>query len=267
VLHLVVGREGLPSYDPHYFDSLVRIEEQHFWFVTRRELILDALRRHVPDLARRPLVDVGCGSGGLLAFLERSGVPVAGACDAYVESLRLVRRRVRAPLYLVDEGRLPPFGPGFPMLSFFDVLEHITDDAATLAWVRSVLAPGGVLVLTVPAHPFLFDEMDEIAHHRRRYRRSELRGKLEGAGLRVRFLSHFMAPLVPALVMWRWLGRRTSSRDASERRAMEFRINPLLNALLARLLRVERAYLRVGTLPFGSSILAIAERPEEGATV
>jgi hypothetical protein len=122
-----------------------------------------------------------------------------------------------------------------------------------------------VVVLTVPAHPFLFDEMDEIAHHRRRYRRSELRGKLEGAGLRVRFLSHFMAPLVPGLVLWRWLGRRISRKDVSERRAMEFRINSLLNGPLTQLLRLERAFLRRGKLPFGSSILAIAERPGEGA--
>jgi SAM-dependent methyltransferase len=261
----VAGRTGSPSYDPHYFESLARIEEEHFWFVARRELILDALRRHIPDLSRRPLLDVGCGSGGLLSFLERSGIPVAGACDAYAESLRLVRRRVRAPLYLVDEGRLPPFGGGVSLLSFFDVLEHITDDAGTLAWVQSVLEPGGVLVLTVPAHPFLFDEMDEIAHHRRRYRRSELRGKLESAGLRVRFLSHFMAPLVPALVLWRWLGKRAlSRRGASERRAMEFRIHPVLNGPLTRLLRLERRFLRRGALPFGSSILAIASRPGEG---
>jgi SAM-dependent methyltransferase len=151
------------------------------------------------------------------------------------------------------------------LLSFFDVLEHITDDGGTLAWVHSVLEPGGVLVLTVPAHPFLFDEMDEIAHHRRRYRRSELRVKLEGAGLRVRFLSHFMAPLVPGLVIWRWLGKLAlSRRGAAERRAMEFRVHPVLNRPLTGLLRLERWFLQRSALPFGSSILAIASRPAEG---
>jgi SAM-dependent methyltransferase len=265
VLELVAGRGGAPSYDPHYYDSLARIEEEHFWFVARRELILESLRRHVPDLTERPLFDLGCGSGGLLSFLQRSGVPVAGACDAYPESLRLVRQRVAAPLYLVDEGRLPPFGPSLRLVSLFDVLEHITDDLGTLSWVHSALEPGGVVILTVPAHPFLFDELDEIAHHRRRYRRSELRDRIEGAGLRVRFISHFMAPLVPALVLWRWFGRMAlGGRDPSERRAMEFRINPWLNRPLTSLLRLEGAFLRRSTLPVGSSILAIAARPGTG---
>ena len=69
-----------------------------------------------------------------------------------------------------------------------------------------MLEPGGILVLTVPAHPFLFDEMDEIAHHRGATRASELGSKLRAAGFAVRRLAHFMAPLVP-LVTLRWAAR------------------------------------------------------------
>jgi SAM-dependent methyltransferase len=264
VLHLVSGREGAPGFDPHYFASLRAVEERHFWFTSRRRVILGALRRTLPDLENRALFDIGCGSGGLLAFLGESGVPLAGACDAYLESLEMVRQRVSAPLVLVDEGRLPPLGPGQSLLSLFDVLEHLDDDVGTLRFLHSVLEPGGALVLTVPAHPFLFDEMDVLAHHRRRYRLPELREKLEGSGFGVRALFHFMSPLVPLLMLGRALGRVAGGGKAraAGRRATELSVIPGFNAALAALLVVERRWLRGGwSLPFGSSILAVAIRP------
>jgi len=261
VLDLRAGRQGAAAYDPHYFPTLASIERHHFWFATRREVVLDVLHDTVPDLARRALFDIGCGSGGLLEFLGASGVPLAGACDAYAESLALVRRRVAAPLLLVDEGRLPPLAPGYSLLSLFDVLEHIDDDLGTLRLLFEVLEPGGVLVLTVPAHPFLFDEMDTIAHHRRRYRRSELGEKLRAAGFRILRLSHFMAPLV-LLVPLRWLVRTLPGRrSAMDRRRVELAVTPVLNGLARAVLRLERPLVRAGRVPFGSSLVAVAARP------
>ena len=263
ILDLTRGRSGPPGYDPHYFGTLPQIEDSHFWFVARRQVILEGLRAGVDDLAERALFDVGCGSGGLLAFLEASGLAVAGACDAYPLGLALARRRVRAPLVLVDEGAPPPLGPGQRLIGLFDVLEHIDDDRGTLRFLWSVLEPGGVLVLTVPGHPFLFDEMDELARHRRRYTRRELGDKLRAAGFEVRFLSHFMALLVPLLVVLRAAGRlvpRTLA-GARERRDSELRVVPVINGLLRGLLELERRWLRAFRLPFGSSIVALARRP------
>jgi SAM-dependent methyltransferase len=263
VLRLTLGRKGSPGYDPHYFKTLERIERRHFWFVARREIVLEALRQTVPDLERRRAFDIGCGSGGLLEYLRTRGIAVAGACDAYPESLEIVRRRLEIPLVLVDEGRLPPLGGGHELLALFDVLEHLDDDRGTLRFLHSVLAPGGVVVLTVPAHPFLFDERDELARHRRRYRRGELRQKLEEAGFGVRLLTHFMAPLVPPLLAMRALRRilPASFRRNRASQDLEFRVVPAFNDLMRAVLAVERRLLRAATLPFGSSIIAVAARP------
>jgi SAM-dependent methyltransferase len=261
VLRMVAGRVGAAGYDPHYFPTLAAIEKEHYWFASRREVVRDVLRSAVPDLSRRALFDLGCGTGGLFRFLGDSGIALAGACDAYPESLAIVRRLVDAPLVLVDEGRFPPLGPGYGLVSLFDVLEHIDDDRGTLRHIYSVLEPGGVLVLTVPAHPFLFDEMDDLAHHRRRYRSAELGRKLREAGFEVRRLTHFMAPLVP-LVAVRWLLRAASrGRRSAERRRTELRVVPGLNGLMRAVLALERPLVRAGRLPFGSSLIAVAARP------
>jgi SAM-dependent methyltransferase len=266
VIDLRRGRIGAAGFDPHYFPTLSEVEREHYWFAARRDVVLDALRAEVPDLASRALFDVGCGSGGLIAFLAENGIALAGACDAYPESLALVRERVAAPLLLVDEGRFPPLGPGQSLVGMFDVLEHIDDDEGMLGHLFEVLEPGGFLVLTVPAHPFLFDEMDEIAHHRRRYTRRELGAKLRGAGFTVRRLAHFMSPLVP-LVVVRWAARVLGGRrTAHERREAELRVFPGLNGLMRAVLRLERPLVSAGGLPFGTSLVAVAERRRaEGA--
>ena len=262
VLELVAGRRGTPGFDPHFFSSLREVENRHFWFVGRRQVVLSALRRAVSDLASRRLFDVGCGSGGLLTFLSRSGVTVAGACDVYPESLRLVRVQLAVPLVLVDEGRRLPLGRGYDLLGMFDVLEHIDDDVGALRALRESLAPGGALVLTVPAHQWLYDEMDEIAFHRRRYERAGLRRALEESGFEVRLLSHFMSPLVPILVLMRSAGRRLHGgrSRALERRRAEFRVVPGVNALMQGVLALERAAMAHASVPFGSSLVAVAVR-------
>lgn len=262
ILDLSCGRPASKGYDPHYFETLPLVEDRHFWYVRRRETIRDALRRHVQDLGRRPVFDVGCGSGGLLAWLAGEGVVIAGGCDAFPEGLRLARRRLPVRYLLVGDQGPPPLADGVPMLAFFDVLEHISDDVATLRWARSVLDEGGYVVLTVPAHPFLFDEADRLAHHERRYTAPELRRKLQEAGFEVVLVRHFMALLVPLLVAARFLGRLLPGRlgNPAQRRATELRVQPGLNEILGFLLRGEAALARVWPLPFGTSLIALARR-------
>jgi SAM-dependent methyltransferase len=266
VLKLTEGSVGRPGYDPHFFSRLTEIEDEHFWFVARRQVIVNALRQWVPDLSSRRLFDIGCGTGGLLAFLAESGVPLAGACDAYLQGLARARTRVDAPLVLVDEGRLPPIGPGLSLVGMFDVLEHIDDDTGTLSWIASILEPAGVLVLTVPAHPFLFGAMDELAHHRRRYTGPELRGKLAAAGLEIVRVRHFMAPLVPVLALANWTAPRWGRAGRDGGRDAQLRVVRGVNRLLRGVLALERAWLRFLPLPFGSSLIAVAVRRPNRAT-
>lgn len=265
ILHLTSAPEGARGYDPHFFRTLHLVEGRHFWFRARRGVILDALRAEVPDWRERPLFDVGCGTGGLLAFLASAGVPIAGACDVYFEALTAARARLDAPLLLVDDGAPPPLGPGQKMLGMFDVLEHIDDDAAVLRWVRSVLAPGGILLLTVPAHPFLFGDMDRLARHYRRYRRTELRAKLVAAGFEVLRLRHFMATLVPLLALTRGLRMLRPGARTMPGHDAEMRVVPVVNEAMRVVLGVEAAWLRVAGLPFGSSLIAVARRGVDGA--
>ena len=99
----------------------------------------------------------------------------------------------------------------------FDVIEHIDDDSAVLAKVRSMLARDAYLLLTVPAGAELWSAFDEAAGHYRRYTADELRAKLVAAGYRVDYVSPFMTALYPIA----WVRRRLGRRAANPERAFE----------------------------------------------
>jgi SAM-dependent methyltransferase len=179
--------------------------------------------------------------------------------DLFEEGLRYARKRGAANLVQADVLKAP-FAKKFHVVGMFDVLEHIPDDSGVLRQVFDLLEPGGTLLLTVPAHPALWSYFDEASHHCRRYTTSELRGKLQAAGFSIDYLSQYMMPLFPLM----WLNRRLSGlqrRGASEMAQKEFRINPLVNAVMNVLIGAERPLLaRRWRLPMGTSLVAVARR-------
>jgi len=124
-------------------------EEHHWWFRARRAIVADVLRRRYrPDGS--PVIDLGCGTGGMLSLLKEFG-PITG-----VDPSPLAREYCKSK-HGVDvlDARLPdsiPVGAGTQGLAcLFDVIEHIDDDVETLRQAIRVLKPGGMVIVTVPA--------------------------------------------------------------------------------------------------------------------
>ena len=150
-------------------------------YALRRWTVLRALR----DVPRGRLLEIGCGAGDLLARLVGKGfnatcVEVSPAARAEATERF---RRLSSPVRVVED--LDEVDGVFDLLIACEVLEHIEDDRRALSeWFERV-APGGRLLLTVPAHPRQFAASDAWAGHFRRYERSELLEKLKGAGFRI----------------------------------------------------------------------------------
>src|SRR5262249_32278194 len=128
-----------------------------------------------------------------------------------------------------------------------------------------LLAPGGTLLLTVPAHQSLWSYFDEAAHHCRRYSGDEIRRKLTAAGFEGEFQSQFMACIFPLVWFLRKISRllpQSDFRDAKMLASDEFRLVPVINGILTALLTLEAAWVtRSHKLPIGTSLLVIARRP------
>jgi SAM-dependent methyltransferase len=169
-----------------------------------------------PDRALR-LLDYGCGTGYGLSLLAEFGT-VMGADLATASALEFRRP---GPYPVLDAERdLGRYAGTFDVVTAFDVLEHLADDVVGLRRLRDLLAPGGQLVLTVPAYDLLWSGEDVISAHHRRYTRRLLERTCRAAGLEVLFVSYFNLALLPAIATMIW-ARRLVDRNWAARSNVE----------------------------------------------
>jgi len=208
----------------------------------------------------------------VLRVLERvcRGGAVIGM-DLFAEGLRYARLRASCPLVQGDI-HANPFGRQFELVGMFDVLEHLPDDMQVLRDLHGMLAPGGALLLTVPAHQSLWSYFDEASHHRRRYEQAGLHAKLKRAGYEVEYMTQYMMSIFPLV----WAGRRLASltrrqegrADGAGRAKRthqlavdELRVRPGVNGALAWVLSRETRFIAGRRhLPVGTSLLAVARK-------
>ena len=245
---------------PILYQQMREIEDQHWWFQGRRQIVSAVLASMKwPDDTK--VLDLGCGTGGNLEMLQDFGAVTGAEMDT--GAAELAGQRGIAP---ISQGSLPdelPFeDASFNLVTMLDVLEHIEQEDASLKAVKQLLQPGGHLLLTVPAFQFLWGPHDESHHHKRRYRASTLRAALETAGFRVKRLSYYNTWLFPPVALLRLLRTIVPAGDAE----LEATMPPgWLNRCLRALFASERFVLTRTRFPFGVSLLAIAQKVDDTA--
>ncbi len=240
------------SYPQAHLAHLQAMETQHFWYIGRRALILDWLARNKMDAAQL-IVDIGSGASITSRLLREAGYPVV-ALDYYASGLQ-AQVGTGLPLVQANATQLPFAPQSIDAVMLLDVLEH-TDDAALLAGIARALPPGGLILVTVPAFPFLWSYRDTAAGHLRRYTRRSLHAALLNAGFVVEDSAYyqFTGMLIASVV--RVLGRNSAAvRDREN--------NPggLLNAVMRAVNLIEVRLSRVVPLPFGTSLIAVGRLP------
>ncbi len=239
------------------YDRMAEIDSEHWWFSARRKIVSALIARQVPLRPNPTILEVGAGTGSNLTMLQALGHVDAIEPDAAARELASRRGGIA-----VGGGLLPDqveLADGrYDLIVLLDVLEHIDDDVGSLRVLRRKLAPGGRMVLTVPAAPWLWSAHDVAHHHKRRYTSATLRAAFAAAGFRVRHMSHFNTLLYPLVAAARIVGRLTGREGSDD--AMP---SAPLNALLKHVFAAERYWVARGALPLGVSLLAVVE-PVDG---
>lgn len=234
------------------------LSETYWWFVGRIAILDGILRR----LGRRypTVLDVGCGSGRNMRLLSRYADCVVGL-DRSPVALRLAAQE-GLPTMRADAKAIPLPDGSVDLLSALDVLEHLEDDLAALREFRRVLKPEGLLLVAVPAYRFLWSEHDEALMHRRRYIASELHARLNRCGFRLIKRSYAVFFAFCPIVAYR-LFRGLFPKDPFAPRASYVMLPASLNRMLIALLRFEAWMMGGINLPWGTSIVALAQKGAE----
>ena len=234
------------------YDKMAELDELHWWYRARRDVLESLIRKSVKLSSSARILEVGCGTGHNLRMLERFGTVDGIEIDAEARAIaekRLGRKIASAPL-----PGLPGIERGtYDLVAALDVVEHVEDDRSAIAALASCLKPGGKLLVTVPAHQWMWSAHDELNHHKRRYSKRGLADLIGRSPLRLDKIGYFNSILFPLAVASRMaskaLGRGGGEENLPPRP---------LNYLLERAFGAERRLIGSVPLPPGLSLFALA---------
>lgn len=245
--------------DKDYVSAYHALEESHWWFVGRRDMVW----RLVKDLDRNlSILEVGCSGGPLIRLLQRKGFAKIIGIDINECSVQLCRSLGDIDVKVADGCATGFSDEQFDMVIASDVIEHIVDPIQGLTEWSRILKQKGVVLVFVPAFQFLWGRHDEVNRHYRRYTKQEIVSLLEQAGFCIERATYWNFCLFfPALLVR--TSRRVFSRQQGEKEGGDLTASgKIMNRLLENVLKIENSLLASGlNLPFGLSLFAIARKP------
>ena len=244
--------------EPAEYEVMDRVEARMWWYRGAHANVVDLVEAHCAALRHAAVLDAGCGTGGLLL---RLGERLEHATRFGIEIDPAAARRASAKsaaLVVAGSVNAMPFRDGaFDAITSVDVLCHAAvDERAALAELHRCLAPGGLLVLSLPAYPWLRSAHDARVHNARRYTRGAAAALLHEAGFAVARIGYWNGLLLPLMVLRRKVlrGHADAASDVEE-------YPPWIDRTFGGVLAAERKLRAIGIwLPFGGSVLAMAEK-------
>ena len=243
---------GFPLMERAVYDAMAELDQRHWWYVARREVIAQLIRRRARPPAKARLLEIGAGTGHNLKMLSEFGVVDALEVDGTARAL--AEKRLGRPLYSAPLPELTGVPKGeYDLVAAFDVIEHIPDDKAALESIARLLKPDGRLVMTVPAHQWMWSAHDVVNHHQRRYSKTALKRLIDRSPLKLEAIGYFNSLLFPVAVAERFASKLRGKEDA------DLALPPApVNQALERIIASERALIGRVPLPPGLSLFAVA---------
>ncbi len=234
------------------YERMAAHDTTHWWYRARRDVLSDYLKRYADLPADARILEIGCGTGHNLPML--AGFGEVDAIEIDETAGKFASERLGKPVGTSPLPELAGVEAGsYDLVAVLDVVEHVEDDVAALKAIARRLKPGGKILITVPAHQWMWSAHDVVNHHKRRYSKGTLTAALEKAGLGWRKLRWFNSLLFPAAVAARMVGKLTGKDDSDDSPPP----GPL-NTIFETVFRLERHL--VGRVPMtpGLSIIVLA---------
>lgn len=236
-----------------YKDKFHKLEENYWWFLGRRDIIFEIVRK---DPTNSKILDIGCAGGLLLSRFKKEGFSNCQGIDIDNKAINLCKDRGLDKVSISDAIKTNFKDENFDIIIASDVLEHIFNDKKAIREWRRILKNGGSLIIFVPAHQFLWSNHDIINKHYRRYSKKQIIKLIEDTGFYIKKVSY-----------WNFLGIFPAFLEKiiekifcqKKKRDRLYPLNKFLNNILYTYIKIEnRIALKGINIPLGLSIFCIA---------
>ncbi|MFC1663751.1 class I SAM-dependent methyltransferase [Patescibacteria group bacterium] len=239
------------------YEKLYKFEHFYWWHIGRRDIANSFLERFLKNKENQ-ILEIGCGTGGNLEVLNKWGQVIG--LDISKEALNFCKKRGFTNLILGKAEKISLSDNSCDLVLALDVLEHTKDDKRVIKESWRVLKGGGFFLAIVPAYKFLWSEHDEALGHKRRYSILEFKKKLREADFKIIKISHLVTFVFPLVLGYRIL-RKTLFPKSKKNTAYVF-LPGFINDFFIFLLKLESFLLKYFNLPFGTSIICLAQKPK-----
>lgn len=208
----------------------------HWWFLGKYKIVHKLIQKQVKTPHVPRVLDIGCGPAYFSRFYQYTGI------DPNIETTghNIIKARIE-DVELTDK---------YDVILALDVLEHLEDDRVILRYLQNNLKDGGIAIITVPAHPWLFSEHDKACGHYRRYTKKQLKNLLKDFDCKIYYYNSL---LFPAELVY-----RLATKGKNNLKPVASSINKLL------LLIFSLEYYLLPVLPVGISLLAVVRKQGKG---
>ena len=237
------------------YDRMAELDTRHWWYRARRDILHTLIGRKISPGANAKILEVGCGTGHNLAMLGSFGK--VDAIELYADARVIASKRLGHPVF---DARLPELAGisrgHYDLVAALDVVEHVEDDVAALKALGDCLAPGGRILVTVPAFRWMWSGHDVANHHFRRYTQTSLRAAIAAAGLKIEFIGWYNSILFPLAAIDRLIARVTGREGSTDTMP-----SAVINWLFGTIFALEKHL--IGRVPMtpGVSIAAVISLP------
>ncbi len=237
------------------YEQEAKAEKIHWWFAARRTLFMKELTKWgVPKDAK--VIDIGTSTGTNLRMLKDNGFTNFIGVDLNKDAIAFCHDKGFEQVFEANACSVPFEDDTFDVVLATDIIEHIDDDIAALNEIQRILKPGGVAVVTVPAHKILWGANDDFSHHKRRYTRTTLNRQIAQSGLNIEKEYYFNFILYMPILLARVLGRLLNWGADMERSTK----NSMINNILFHIFSADIAVAPHVHMPFGVSIFTLLRK-------
>lgn len=244
------------------YKIMEKTANKHWWYSGRRKIVKTLIENFVPSFDSA--ADVGAGTGENLIYFANKGKITA--LEMNNEAIETIKKHFfYMPNLIVKKWKYPEeLNEKFDLILLTDVLEHIKDDKGIVNWIYEHLNKKGYCLITVPAHQFLWTQMDEVAKHYKRYNIKEIKELFSKfQTIKLSYYNFFLFPIKFAFALivntLRKFNLNNSKRSYNEI-AVSGMFMRIINEIMKVILKSESKILLKRNLPFGVSIVGLFQK-------